>query len=369
MPLIHWYLLKNYLRVLLLSVSSFIAILLMSRLEDIAQFAAMGAKPLYILLFTLFQIPYILPFALPISCLISSLLLFQNLSQTHELTAIRSSGIALKKLISPILLTSFFLALVNFYTASEISTSTYHASRKMLFELTSVNPLLLLQNAKTLPLEDVFVQMESKHGGESAQNLVVAIKTPKGDRLNLCLVDHVEMEEKKLTAQGINIISSLPNKEGLDHLVIENQKSMSSSASDLAQLLSKTKWNLSNKDLNFRMLRLRTQELSSQVQTGESTLQILNKCRSEFVRRFSLAASTFTFALLGACFGIQIGRKSQKKRRLFVLMLSAAALMAFFMGKTFDRILWLSCLCFCLPHLAITFASFWSLKRVNEGIE
>lgn len=93
MPVFWWYLLKNYLKVQILSVFSFIAILLVSRLEEIAQFAALGAKLSYLALFILYQIPYVLPIAIPISCLISAMLLFQRLSHTHELTALRAGGL------------------------------------------------------------------------------------------------------------------------------------------------------------------------------------------------------------------------------------------------------------------------------------
>ncbi|HEY4831929.1 MAG TPA: LptF/LptG family permease, partial [Waddliaceae bacterium] len=120
MPIFWWYLLKNYLNVLLLSLFSFVAILLISRLEEIAQFAAMGAKFSYLIIFTLYQIPYILPIAIPISCLISAMILFQRLSSTHEFTALRSCGIALSRIITPILLASLFLSVGCFYITSEM---------------------------------------------------------------------------------------------------------------------------------------------------------------------------------------------------------------------------------------------------------
>ena len=66
MPLFSRYILKSYLYVLLLCVVSFIALLLVSRLQEIAHFASMGAPPLYLIYFILYQIPYVLPIAIPI---------------------------------------------------------------------------------------------------------------------------------------------------------------------------------------------------------------------------------------------------------------------------------------------------------------
>ena len=67
MPIIWRYLLRSYFQVLALSVSSFIAILLVLRFQEIARFASSGTAQLKVLLFTLLQIPYILPIAIPVS--------------------------------------------------------------------------------------------------------------------------------------------------------------------------------------------------------------------------------------------------------------------------------------------------------------
>lgn len=96
MPIVWRYLLSHYLKVLVLCVTAFIAVLLTTRLDEIAHFASMGPEGFYIILYTLYQIPYILPIAIPISCLISSILLIQRLSRSHELTALRASGMGLK---------------------------------------------------------------------------------------------------------------------------------------------------------------------------------------------------------------------------------------------------------------------------------
>src|SRR5688500_9040606 len=113
-PLLWRYSLGHFLKIALACVCAFIAILLTMRLDEIAHFAALGAPFPYIILYTLYQIPYILPIAIPLSCLIASLIFIQRLSNTHELTALRASGFALRDLLAPILLTAAFLSLCNF---------------------------------------------------------------------------------------------------------------------------------------------------------------------------------------------------------------------------------------------------------------
>src|SRR5262249_35116763 len=103
MPILWRYLLGHYLKVLVLCVLAFVAILLATRLDEIAHFATLGPEGMVILSFPLHQIPYILPIAIPISCLISAMLLIQRLSHTHEMTAIRASGLSLRMILCPIL--------------------------------------------------------------------------------------------------------------------------------------------------------------------------------------------------------------------------------------------------------------------------
>lgn len=368
MPIFCSYLLKKYLKVLFLSVFSFIAILLVSRLEEIAQFASMSAKPLYLFLFILYQIPYILPIAIPISCLISSMILFQRLSYTQELTALRSCGISLKKILSPILFAAFFIAIGTFYIASEVATSSHLATRKMVYELSSVNPLLLLQNAKIAKLKDAFVQIDPIRNGKSAKNLVIAVNNPSNERLNLCLVKSVEMSKMRLEAKNVSLISSAPSENAFDHLIIENQKSMSASAAEFAKLLHKSGWKMANDHLKFSLLRERIITLRKQIANGEEMWRPLKKCYSETIRRFSLGLTSFTFTLMGLSYGMQIHRNKSRWGIFSVLFLSSFCLIAFCVGKALSYLVWLSALFFAVPQLLTILVSLWTLKRINRGI-
>jgi lipopolysaccharide export system permease protein len=146
MPILWRYLLVHYFKVLFFCTIAFIIILFTMRLDEIAHFITLGASGLYLLLFTLYQIPYILPIAIPISSLISTILLIQRLSKDHELTALRASAIAIRSILAPILLAAAFLSVLNFYIVSEIATSSHLASGVLKTELRSINPLLILNN-------------------------------------------------------------------------------------------------------------------------------------------------------------------------------------------------------------------------------
>ena len=90
MPVIWRLLLSQYLKVLVLSIVAIICVLMTTRLDELAQFAVLGASTPHIWLFILYQIPYILPIALLLSALLSGLLLMQRLSGHNELIALRA---------------------------------------------------------------------------------------------------------------------------------------------------------------------------------------------------------------------------------------------------------------------------------------
>ena len=368
MPIFWWYLLKNYLKVLILAVVSFIAILLVIQLEEIAQFATIGAKPSYIFLFTLYQIIYILPIAIPVSCMISALILFQRLSHTQEFTALRAGGLSLRSLTSPILIAGAFLALGTFYISSEMATSSHLATRKMIYDLTSVNPLILLQSAKIARLKNAFVQINPIRNGEEAEDLVIALNNPSGKRLNLCLAKRIEMSGQQLVARQVSLISSSPSEKGSDHLLIENQKSMSSQAPQFASLLRKSGWKIANDHLKFSLLRARMADVRTQHQRGNAK-RVLNKCRTEIARRTSMGLSSFTFTLMGVAFGMGISRHWSKRGVITVLVLTALTLIAFCVAKELDHLSLLASFLYLAPHAVMIAASFWTMRRVNHGIE
>ncbi|WP_073287613.1 LptF/LptG family permease [Hymenobacter psychrotolerans] len=73
----------------------------------------LGAEVLVQLLF--YFAVLLLPIALPLAVLLSSLMTFGTLGEHHELTAIKTSGISLTRILRPVMITSVSLALFAFW--------------------------------------------------------------------------------------------------------------------------------------------------------------------------------------------------------------------------------------------------------------
>jgi lipopolysaccharide export system permease protein len=372
MPLIWRYLIKQYLKVFLLTTLTFIALLLVTRLKEIASFAALGPSAAYILRFILYFIPYILPIAIPIASLLASVLVYQSLSHSHELTALRASGLSLFSLLSPILLVSSVIAIFNFYVVSELTTYSHYASRRLIHELSSVNPLILIENKNLLKLRDIYVHSQTEDKGKSARNLFI-VTSNKNNQLNLIHLNHLELENEKLKIESINVLTHLNDK-----IVIETESDIQTSALNLSKMMKKSSFRVSHDYFTMPHLRLRTQNyyqsyLTDRKPTSQHNpmfaLKSYKRCVSEILRRFSVALSVVTFSFLGMSFALQIGRNPQKRKLVTLISLTVLSLISFFTAKALDSNLILSTTLYFFPHLLITLFSFWSLSRISRGIE
>ena len=379
---IYWrYLLSHYLRVLFLCVAAFVAVLLTTRLDEIAHFATLGPEGIYILLFTLHQIPYILPIAIPIACLISSILLIQKLSRFHELTALRAAGMSLGGILFPLLLAAALLSAGTFYIVSELSTKSHLTTSLLKTELRSINPLLLLHNKHLMKLKGMFFQtLGDSKLGESAEEVIIAMPNKHNNRINLLLADKLKASSKKFVGQGITLITSLNKEnESSDHYIVENMEEAKTTIRDFTQMMQKKVWTLNNDHLRMPLLLIKLEEekaLLSQARIDNQSPQIqkvkercVAKCYSEILRRFSVGFAAFSFTLMGCAFGINISRNPSHFGLTVVIGLAAFYLIAYFVAKGIDDQLLASGTLYLFPHLLILVASAWSLRRATHGIE
>ena len=351
MTILWRYALQSYLRVFLLSVSTFITVLIVARFKDIARFTALAGSFGKTGLFIVYQIPTILPIAIPISALIASLLLFQRLSRTYELTALRASGLSLSKILAPLILGSLFLSLVTFSICTEIAHYCRREGKTLIYHETSENPLLLLQRQKLVKLKHAYLNMAVKND-ETTEDLTLIVHNDSNERLSLLSAKKLWIQDEELLGDDLAIISYLNSDKGFDSLIIENQSSMSTSAPLLSSALKKNRPRLDINALSLKMLRLSKKEKPAQI---------------EMLRRVSLSMAVFSFTFLGCAFGIEEGRDPKKKNLLFAALLTLSVLMSYLLGKELKNFPELATAAFILPHPFIWLCSIFHLRRIAKG--
>ncbi len=357
-PILWRYTIRAYLKIFLLSVGTFVSVLMVSRFKEIARFAALSSNWGKTGLFAVYQIPFILPMAIPLSALIASFLLFQHLSRTHELTAFRSLGFSFKNILIPLLLLSSFLALINFSIAAELAPYCRRESKMLLYRETSGNPLLLLQRQNLIKMKDAYIRIKTKENASRASNFTLITYNESNQRLNLLTAKKLKIQGEELLGEDVAIISYIhSNALNFDPLIIENQGFLSTAAPLLSAALKKNRPRIDSPSLSLRMLRHRLHEKP----------KLMRSASVEIFRRLSLSISVFSFTFLGCAFGIELGRSPKKRTLFYALLLTFMILSSYFLGKSFKKELLLAALVFPLPHLVAILASTCRLFRLSRG--
>lgn len=382
MPIIWRYLLSQYFKVLCFCVVAFVAILLTTRLDDIAHFATMGPEGKTILKFTLYQIPYILPIAIPVSCLISALILVQRLCSTHELTALRAAGLSVGNVFAPILLAGLVIAFANFYVVSEMTTQSHLASSLLKKELRSINPLLLLNNKHLMRVKGFFFNAEgASKVGEYASDIEFATPNKDNSRINLLLGKRLTASPENFIGENVTLITSLgsDDKAAYDTLMIENMGQTTTTIDDFTQMIEKKVWTLNNDHLPWSLLLVRiheekralalAKEENLPMSEQKQIVRGINRSYSEIARRLSVGASAFCFTLMGLAFGATISRNHSSKGIASVIALAALYLICFFAAKGIDHHLFAAIALYTVPLVLITILSAGMIKRISKGIE
>ena len=365
MPIFWRYLLKSYLKVLLLCICGFISILIVMRVQEIVKLIALNSSAKLVLLFTLCQIPYVLPIALPLSSLISSMILLKRLSHTHELNAFRSLGLSLNQIRTPLICAALLLSLINFIVVSELTPYSRLCSLELVRKASSINPLFLAQKSKLLNPQGSYIQMNVTKLGKEARDLLLIIKNESKNQLSLMSAKKIHTEKKALTAEHVAFISYIKTHSpaGFDHLVLENLGAMSSQSMFFTELMQKPSLSIGceHKPLkNIVQTAFFDQKASTRSQ--KQAFFVLN-------RRIYFFLTPFVFTLMGISFGTRIGRK-KSKRGFYMLIISTATLfLTSTTAKSFELFPIKSALLYFCPIPLIIFIAFWFQNRVNQGIE
>ena len=98
--------------------------------------------------FFLYNIPYSLAYSIPISALFSTLLVFGRLSADSEISAMKSCGLSMWQIASPVVLISLLLVCICLYNNCVIYPSTTYANRKLIKGLGVEDPIKLLEEGR-----------------------------------------------------------------------------------------------------------------------------------------------------------------------------------------------------------------------------
>ncbi len=113
MKIVDKYILFNFLKLVAISLLSFIVVvIIVDLIENIDKFIDHNATIQVIILNYIYFIPFIIILALPVSVLLSTMFTFGGLAKYHELEVMKATGLSLYRLSFPILAAGFCISLL-----------------------------------------------------------------------------------------------------------------------------------------------------------------------------------------------------------------------------------------------------------------
>jgi lipopolysaccharide export system permease protein len=361
-PLIWTSILRNYFKSFILSNAIFASILVLVRVYEIARFATLGGGILNLILFTILQFPFILPLAIPISCMIASIGLTQKMSQSSELTSLRSFGFSILNIFKPIIYCSILFCAANSYLVYSITPSIKQVCKNLMIKVSSENPLTIIQNGRFSLLNHSIFNYKIHRSGSSLDDLFLAIKTDS-NRIHLFQIDHLTDEKTGIKAKNVDGITHFKKEQSIAYPVIEHYQTIVQPSESLPQLL----FNQKRSKLVAQKLSLKSLIDLSFDKTASKKKR--NEAIFEIARRIYLSLGPFVLTLIGLSFSIDISRRPSKYYKLLLFFASLTYFLIYLTAKGFKSEPY-----FLIFYLlfGLVFLSIWSifhLKKMEKGIE
>lgn len=130
-----------------------------------------------------------IPMALPLAILLSSLMTFGNLGEHFELTAMKSAGLSLQKIMTPLIVTTFCISLGAFYFSNNILPYTNLKAGALLYDVRQSKPALLFKDGIfNNSIEGFSMRIGKKEKDENTLNdiLIYDHRAMQGNNVVLC---------------------------------------------------------------------------------------------------------------------------------------------------------------------------------------
>lgn len=227
-----------------------------------------------------------IPMALPLAILLSSLMTFGNLGEHFELSALKSAGLSLQRIMLPLIITIVLLSVAAFYFSNNILPHTNLKAGALLYDVRESKPALLFKDGVfNNSIEGFSIRVGKKEqDGKSLRDVMIYDhREMQGNNSVLC-AKRGKMQE---TADKMFLVLDLEDgvsykdiadnaKDARTHPLIRDKFAERTIRFDLSEF----KMSRTNEDLfknNYQMLNL------SQLQTTVDSLDTkIEKRRVDF---------------------------------------------------------------------------------------
>lgn len=325
--------------------------------------------------FFIYNIPYSLAYSIPISALFSTLLIFGRLSSDSEISAMKSSGLSMWQIASPIVLISIVLAGICLYNNCVVYPTTTYANRQLIKGMGVEDPIKLLEEGRFIREFPGYMIYIGKKNKNRVRDLVVyeidretsevtgSIRAASG-------IMTADKEKAELKIDLFDVRIEIPDPNAPD----DSTKTRYVNARNYPIRLDFNEL-LGNKNISKKRKNMTLFELAYLIRNSETeNIQLSSKDRRiehsrnlvEANQRIALALSPFMFVLIAIPLGITSHRKESSIGMVMSLGIMFLYYIFMILSDTFDKspalYPWL------IPWIPIVFGQlggFLLLRRAN----
>ena len=179
MKILRTYILNEFLTAFILSIFILTFVMILGNMIKVTELIITKGVPLAISakLF-MYLIPYLFTFILPIATLSATMLSLGRLSSDNELIAMRTSGLSLMRILTPVFIVSIALSLFCVLLNNNIIPEAHHKSRETLIQLGTKNPTAALEAGTFITTFEKFIIFIYQIDGNKFSN--IRIYEPQG---------------------------------------------------------------------------------------------------------------------------------------------------------------------------------------------
>ena len=380
LSLLHRHILKEILVATGLAMGLFIFVLLVGNaLRDVAELVVAGKLDFWVFIKVLgLFIPYVASFALPLGMLTGTLIAFGRLSSQREITAMKSAGLSLYQIATPVFLIAFAgmaaAVLINLHYAPQSRVER----KALMAEALTDNPVGFIEERRFIyDFPGYVIYMGGREGSVMKDFWIWELDDQKRAKLFLRSAEGILGYDK------VNKDLILTLKDGTaEQRDSENPEAFSDNMPDslffgelpialpLDQLLGDDEQTrkLRNKEMTFaQLMNLRQGELDKEAAAGESISGVRLSLQVHIQKNFALAFSVFSLAVFGVPLAIQVGRKETYANLGIALVIAMTYYFLIIMVSWLedipslrpDLLIW-------LPNLIFQGVGFWMIYRASR---
>lgn len=320
--LLHRHVLKEITIAILMAMGLFVFVLMTGNaIRDIATLVAAGKLDAltFVKLMGLL-IPFVGAYALPLGMLTGTLMAIGRLSSQREITAMKSAGLSLYQIASPVFFLAFAGMVLSLVVNLDFAPRSKSAFKDLLASTISDNPVKFIEEKRFIDEFPGYVIYMGDHEGGLMKDFWVWELDDQKQVMRFVRAESGELDydrqSNELVLRVYNATAELRDEERPETLLGEDLQTVFFAETEFALPLDRLfgeqrsrRVKISN--MTFaQLMEVRDEALAEEAASGESGISDKRmSAQFQIQKNCAMAFSTFSLALFGVPLAIQVGRK------------------------------------------------------------